>query len=83
MDHRQRLLIAAAITSNFGRVQDRLRAGDSYAIVEMTEFLQEIDDDELELDVIRRLVSSLPVAHADAVLGAHPGWAPRVEVQSR
>jgi hypothetical protein len=74
MDYRQRSLIAAAITSNLGRVQDRLRDGDSYAIVEMTEFLQEIDDDDLGMDVIRGLVSSLPPVQAGAVLGTHPAW---------
>lgn len=74
MDHRQRSLIATAISSNIGRVQDRLRDGDSYAIVEITEFLQEIDDDDQEMDVIRGLVSSLPAIQAGAVLGAHPAW---------
>ncbi len=74
MDHRQRSLVAAAITSNFSRVQDRLRRGDSHAIVEVSESLTEAGDEEVGGDVIRGLVPCLPPAHASAVISAHPAW---------
>jgi hypothetical protein len=75
MDPRQRSLIATAIQSNPDRVQNRLRCRDSYAVVEVAEFLQEIGDEELAPDVIASLVSCLPPAHARAVVGAHRTWA--------
>jgi hypothetical protein len=83
MDHRQRSLVAAAIRTDLGRVQNRLGDGDSYAIVEIAEFLREIVDDDLPIEVIQRLVSSLPAAQAGAVIAAHPSWPLLAEAQSR
>jgi hypothetical protein len=83
MDPRQRSLVAAAITNDFGRVQERLRHGDSYAIVEIAEFLREVGDDEVEREVIRRLVPCLPPVDASAVIRAHPEWTSVVESDRR